>query len=111
ARGRRERKRAARGSGRSRRRRLMRLLMMLVACAGSMQSRRADAVLLVECDVSSASVYVDEQFAGRAADLSARGLSVRHGSLRVEVRADGYYPAYRDVPVQAGERARVKVPL
>jgi hypothetical protein len=36
---------------------------------------------------------------------------VPHGNLRVEVRADGYYPAYRDVPVKAGERAHVQVGL
>src|SRR3954469_11493446 len=89
----------------------MRLVLMLVACAATNQARRADAVLLVECDVPAASVYVDERFAGRAADVGTRGLRVPHGSLRVEVRADGYYPAYRDVPVQSGERAHVKVPL
>jgi hypothetical protein len=89
----------------------MRVLLLLIACAAANQARRADSVLLVECDVPSASVYVDETFAGRAADVGLRGLRVAHGSLRVEVRADGYYPAYRDVPVAAGERAHVKVPL
>jgi PEGA domain len=89
----------------------MRLFLLLLACAGPNQARRADAVLLVECDVPAASVYVDEHFAGRAAEMGARGLSVPHGNLRVEVRADGYYPAYRDVPVKAGERAHVQVGL
>lgn len=88
------------------------VLLMMLGCAGPGQSlRKADAVLIVECDVASASVYVDETFAGRAAELGRSGLRVPHGTLRVEVRADGYYPAYRDVPVQTGERAHVKVPL
>jgi hypothetical protein len=88
------------------------LLLMMVGCAGPSQSvRKTDAVLIVECDVPSASVYVDEAFAGRAAELGRGGLKVPHGTLRVEVRADGYFPAYREVPVQAGERAHVKLPL
>jgi hypothetical protein len=36
---------------------------------------------------------------------------VRSGELRVEVRADGYYTAYREVAVHPGERARVAVSL
>ena len=89
----------------------MRLLLLMIACAGPAQSLKRDAVLLVHCDLPSASIYVDEQFAGRAAELGARGLSVRHGNLRVEARADGYYPAYREVPVQAGGRAQVTLSL
>jgi hypothetical protein len=84
----------------------------MIACAGPGQSlKKRDAVLMVRCDLPSASIYVDEQFAGRAAELGARGLSVAHGNLRVEARADGYYPAYREVPVQAGEHAQVTLSL
>jgi hypothetical protein len=86
-------------------------VLMLIGCASGPQLRKADALLLIDCDVSSASVYVDERFAGRAAELRAGGLRVPHGTLRVEVRADGYFPAYRDVPVVAGQRARVQVRL
>ena len=87
------------------------LLLALVACAGPNGERRADAVLVVDAPVPSASVYVDERFAGRVAELSRGGLRVPSGALRVEVRADGYFPAYRDVRVQKGERARVAVEL
>ncbi len=73
--------------------------------------KKNDATLLVGCSVGSASVYVDETFAGRAAELGQSGLRVRHGVIRVEVRADGFYPAYRDVTVRSGERARVDVEL
>ena len=40
------------------------VLLMMLGCAGPGQSlRKADAVLIVECDVASASVYVAETFA------------------------------------------------
>src|SRR6185369_285213 len=87
------------------------LLLTFVGCAGPNQARKNDAVILVECDVPSASVYVDESFAGRAAEMGRSGLHVPHGTLRIEVRADGYFPAYREIPVQKGERAKVSVPL
>jgi len=88
------------------------LMLLLAACAGPSQSvKKTDAVLLVGCSVGSASVYVDESFAGRAAELGHNGLRVAHGRIRVEVRADGFYPAYREVQVQPGERARVDVEL
>jgi hypothetical protein len=88
------------------------LLLLLCGCAGPNASlRKTDAVLVVECEVPSAAVYVDESFAGRAAEIGRTGLQVAHGKLRVEVRADGYYPAYRDVDVKSGERARVQIPL
>lgn len=86
--------------------------LLLFGCAGPTQSlRKTDATLLVECSVPSASVYVDEAFAGRAAELGQSGARVVHGTLRVEIRADGYFPAYRDVTVRAGERARLQVEL
>jgi hypothetical protein len=85
---------------------------LLVGCAGpSANVRKTDAVLLVECEVPSAAVYVDESFAGRAAEMGKSGLKVVHGTLRVEVRADGYFPAYKDVEVKEGERARVQIQL
>ena len=87
------------------------LALFLFGCAASNQAARTDALLRVSSSVPSASVYVDERFAGRAADLSRSGLGVVHGTLRVEVRADGYYPAYREVTVPPGGQASVEVPL
>ena len=90
----------------------MRYFIFLIACAGPGQSvKKADAVLVVQSNIPSASVYIDEDFSGRAADLGRGGIRVAHGNLRVEVRADGYFPAYKDVVVHSGETARVEVPL
>jgi hypothetical protein len=88
------------------------LWSLLVGCAGPSQSvKKTDATLLVDCEVASASVYVDDDFAGRAAEVGRVGVRVPHGMLRVEVRADGYFPAYREVTVERGQRARISVPL
>jgi hypothetical protein len=91
---------------------MMRYFVFLIACAGPGQSvKKTDAVLVVQSNVPSASVYVDEGFSGRAAELGRAGVRVAHGNLRVEVRADGYFPAYKDVLVHSGETAHVDVPL
>jgi hypothetical protein len=73
--------------------------------------RKADAALMVACAVRDARVYVDDVFVGRAAELGGRTLGVPSGTRRVEVRADGYFTAYRDVPVAKGARERLEVAL
>ncbi|MDB4965259.1 MAG: hypothetical protein JWN44_948 [Myxococcales bacterium] len=81
------------------------------ACAPTTATVRSDAQLAVACDVPEARVYVDEVFRGRAAELTGRALAVPSGSRRVEVRADGWFTAYRDVVVPPKGRATVEVPL
>jgi hypothetical protein len=72
--------------------------------------RKPDAQLAVHVNVPDARIYVDETFAGRAADLE-RGVPVVSGKKRVEVRADGWFAAYRDVAVTPGARATLDVAL
>jgi hypothetical protein len=63
----------------------------------------------VECAVPLARVYLDETFVGRVDQLGA--LPVASGRVRMQVRADGYFTAYRDVVVHRGERRRERVSL
>ena len=63
------------------------------------------------CAIPEARVYVDDKFVGRAVELAGRTIGVRAGTRRVEVRADGWFTAYREVPVAPKGRARVEVPL
>jgi len=85
---------------------------LLVGCAPTAQVvRKPDASLFVECAVPTARVYLDDQFIGRASEVGGRPLAVRSGTLRVEVRADGYFTSYRDVPVAPGARERLLVDL
>ncbi len=83
----------------------------LAGCAAGNRALKPDAQLVVDTAVPDARVYVDDVFAGRAAELQGRALLVRSGTRRVEVRADGYFTAYRDVAVPARGRATLRVPL
>jgi hypothetical protein len=87
------------------------LAVASAACASTAQVRRPDAALAVECDVAEARVYVDDTFVGRADELALRPAPVHAGARRVEVRADGYFSAFRDVAIAPGERARMRVGL
>jgi hypothetical protein len=87
------------------------VLVGATACAPTAGAVRTDAQLQVSCDVPEARVYVDEQFRGRASDLRGRAVGVVSGTRRVEVRADGWFTAYRDVPVAHKGRASVAIAL
>lgn len=80
-------------------------------CATTGAAVRADAQLVVTCPVPDARIYVDDVFRGRVAELRGRAMLVPSGERRVEVRADGWFPAYRDVTVPHAGRATVDVPL
>jgi len=85
--------------------------LLSAACAPTKAVVRADGQLQVTCNVPDARVYVDEVFRGRAAELEHGVLAVPSGNRRVEVRADGWFTAYRDVTVPHAGRAGVDVAL
>ena len=82
----------------------------VAGCAHS-PSVKLDAQLAIACNVPEARVYVDDVFRARAAELRGRALAVPSGARRVEVRADGWFTAYRDVVVPHAGRAAVDVDL
>lgn len=86
-------------------------LALLGGCAATRPSLRSDAQLVVTTNVPDARVYVDDTFRGRAAELRGQALLVPSGTRRVELRADGWFTAYRDVSVPHAGRATVAVPL
>ncbi|HXU72190.1 MAG TPA: hypothetical protein VN947_22830 [Polyangia bacterium] len=81
------------------------------ACAPTKSAVRTDGRLAIACNVPDARVYVDDVFRGRAAELVGAAVLVPSGSRRVEVRADGWFTAYRDVVVPHDGRAAVDVAL
>jgi len=82
------------------------------ACAPTAKSVvRADGQLAVACNVPEARVYVDDVFRGRAVELAGGAMLVPSGPRRVEVRADGWFTAYRDVAVPHAGRATIDVAL
>jgi hypothetical protein len=90
---------------------LLAAALFAAACAPTAKVVRPDAQLAVACNVPDARVYVDDVFRGRAAELRGQALLVPSGARRVEVRADGWFPAYRDVVVPHAGRAAVDVEL
>jgi hypothetical protein len=87
-------------------------LLLAAGCATAGGARRrGDGRLVVASNVGDARVYVDDVFVGRAADLRGRAVLVQSGTRRLELRADGWFPAYRDVPVPRAGRAEVAVDL
>ena len=88
------------------------LALALASCAPTgAVVRKPDASLVIACAVKEARVYVDDAFVGRAGDLDGKPLPVVSGARRVEVRADGWFSAYRDVAVAPGARATLEVTL
>jgi hypothetical protein len=85
--------------------------VLLGGCAATRPSVRADAQLVVTTNVPDARIYVDDAFRGRAAELRGQALLVPSGTRRVELRADGWFTAYRDVAVPHAGRATVAVSL
>jgi len=85
--------------------------LFAAACAPTKAVVRADGQLQVTCNVPEARVYVDDVFRGRAAEVEHGVMLVPSGARRVEVRADGWFTAYRDVTVPHAGRARVDVAL
>ncbi len=81
------------------------------ACAPARHVVRADGQLAIACNVPEARVYVDDVFRGRAAELGGGALLVPSGPRRGEVRADGWFTAYKDVVVPHAGRAHVDVAL
>jgi hypothetical protein len=96
-------------------------IALLASCAGpNANAPRVDGKLVVAvrcadrdpaCAVPEARVYVDDHFIGRAVDLGEQPIPVRSGTRRVEVRADGWFPTYREVVVARAAPARVEVPM
>jgi hypothetical protein len=91
---------------------ILALALLACGCAATGPSvRRPDATLQVICPVADARVYLDDVFAGTARELGERGARVVSGVVRVEVRADGWFTAYREATVTSGARARIEIPL
>jgi hypothetical protein len=86
--------------------------LLLFGCGARAAVVRPEAQgLRVRCDNAAASVFVDDRFAGRAAELRGRDLPILPGFHRVEVRAEGFFPRYAEVEIQPGGRAVLDVTL
>ncbi len=94
------------------------LLLVLGACfalgcgGGQRQAAKskASAVLIVKCKLPKAEVWINSRYS-RSAGEFARGLRMRPGDYRVEVRQSGYHSMYYEVTLAAEERRTLQVDL
>lgn len=74
------------------------------------QNYASSGVLVVECLVPSAEIWVDGRFIG-VVGARKGGMRLPLGHHRVEVRAHGYHPRYFDVEIAERGRTKLKVEL
>jgi len=83
--------------------------LALTACGGP-QRRDTPSAALIQFDsnVADAEVWIDGSF---YAGALARGIKVKPGSHRVEIRHDDYHTQYLELELAAGEERTVEVRL
>ena len=65
----------------------------------------------VECNVSDATVWIDDLLAGSAAEWKGEGHQIRAGFHRIEIRHPGYYSFFQEVDLPAGSHTVVNAKL
>jgi hypothetical protein len=65
----------------------------------------------VESNVPDATVWVDDQLLGRAADWTRDGRYIRGGFHRVELRHPAYYSVYQEIEPLDGGQAVIRAEL
>ncbi len=86
-------------------------LVMLSSLGCATMRAEKPGSLHVECNVPDAAVLLDDDLAGRAADLVKHDKAIRAGFYRVEVRFPGYYSYFTEITVPEGGAAAVKAEL
>jgi hypothetical protein len=81
----------------------------LAGCGGT-AAPTATAVLVVECAVADAALWVDERFVADVADLRG-GVRLPAGRHRIEVRHPGHHAHLAELELRAGERRIVAIVL
>ena len=87
------------------------LALLAVGCAPRLPPAPPPALLVVECAPAEALVFVDQRLAGVAADSQRQPLAIPPGSRQVEIRAAGYFTAYRELSLGPGQSARLVLAL
>jgi hypothetical protein len=87
-------------------------LALGLGCGGAQPGgrARADAVLVITCNVAQASLFVDGRYLAPVGLLRG-GVAVAAGTHRLELRHAEYLPRLWEVELAAGERRAVAVEL
>lgn len=98
------------------------LLLLLVLCVALVSSSCAStsqnthrkgsesAVLVVQCEVQDAEVWLNSRYYRTAGELS-RGVRLRAGVYRIEVRHSDFHSMYYEVELAAKQRRTLVVAL
>ena len=84
------------------------------ACGGTARSasgiERDDAIVQLRSNVRDAQVYIDGRFVAPL-DAIARGIAMRPGYHRIELRRDEYFSSYLELELARAERRKVRLEL
>jgi hypothetical protein len=87
---------------------------VLAGCGGAGQAsqrKKGDsAVLVVRCEVPDAEVWLNSKYFRTASELT-RGVRLRPGSYRIEVRHSDFHSMYYDIELATKERRTIEVAL
>jgi hypothetical protein len=88
------------------------LALLCVASCGTAANKPkpASAVLYVLCEVEDAEVWLDSRYLRSVAELK-RGVRLRPGHYRVEVRRSSYHSMYYEISLEAGEKHTLRAEL
>lgn len=81
------------------------LALLVASCAHAPPP--AGGGFRVECNVSDATVWIDDVLAGEASGWKGAGRQLRAGFHRIEIRHPGYYSVFQEIDLPAGGQAVV----
>lgn len=81
-----------------------------VGCGGAAAPAPTPAVLVVECAVADAALWIDERFVAEVADLRG-GVRVPPGRHRLELRHPAYHAHYAELALRPGQRRVLAITL
>jgi len=85
------------------------LSLLVSGCAHTLEP--GAVAVRVECNISGASVYIDDLMVGSASEWKNDGHQIRAGFHRIEIRAPGYYSFFQEIELPAGAHAVVRANL
>lgn len=87
-------------------------LATMAACGPRSADQRGQnqAVLIIECQVADAAVWVDGRYIAEVRDLP-NGLAMPPGRHQIQVRSDHHFAHYREIELAPRQRLRIQVTL
>jgi hypothetical protein len=86
-------------------------LVTIAGCAHQSEQVRHVGGVVIDCKPADAEILVNDQYIGTVAQFDERAISLPVGLVRLELRRDGYFSAYRELHVVAGLRQSLSVEL